>query len=344
MRAVVVERFGPPGVLRAAEVAVPEPSAGQVLVRVRAAGVNAIDWLTRAGLGVRVSGFPAILGWDMSGTVVARGSGVTGVREGDDVFGMLSFPALASCYAEYVAAPVTDVALKPSVIDHRHAAGAPMPAITAWQALFRHADLRAGQRVLIHGAAGGVGHIATQLAHSTGAEVIATASARNRDFLIDLGADQVVDYSLGPISELVSKVDVVVDSRGGADFLDLVNAVRPGGIVVTLKGEQPEHRAQLEAQQVRAGYVYVGPDPQALNAVAQHLAHADAKAVGSRIVSSCSALGEAGGRHQPKKTVVAAVPTPQCECTECDQLRGECDRQVGPLPDFRDVRGRSGTR
>lgn len=298
MRAVVVERFGPPGVLREAQVAVPEPSAGQVLVRVRAAGVNAIDWLTRAGLGVGVSRFPAILGWDMSGTVVACGSGVTGVREGDDVFGMLSFPALASCYAEYVAAPVTDVALKPSAIDHRQAAGAPMPAVTAWQALFRHADLRAGQRVLIHGAAGGVGHIAAQLAHLTGAEVIATASARNRDFLIDLGVDEVVDYSLGPISELVSKVDVVVDSRGGADFLDLVNAVRPGGVVVTLKGEQPEHRAQLEAQQVRAGYVYVGPDPQALNAVAQHLANGAVRVVVDRALP----LEQAAEAHRVGET------------------------------------------
>lgn len=272
MRAAVIDRFGPPDVLHIAEVPRPRPGDGEVLVRVRAAGVNAIDWLSRAG-GSRETRFPMVLGSDVSGTVVATGRGVTELTEGDEVFGMLRFPAPAGGYAEYVAAPAVELAVKPGTIDHRTAAGAPMVGITAWQALFWHAEVAAGQRVLVHGAAGGVGHVAVQLAKLAGAaEVIGTASARNHDFLTSLGVDRTIDYTTERIRDVVSDLDVVVESRGGSDFLQLLDVIRPGGIIVTLKGERPGYRDKAVRRGVRAGYVYVSPDREALTEIARYLA------------------------------------------------------------------------
>ncbi|HEX6352536.1 NADP-dependent oxidoreductase [Actinophytocola sp.] len=271
MRAAVIDRFGPPEVLHMTEVPKPRPGDGEVLVAVRAAGVNAIDWLIRAG--ISPAEFPLVIGWDVSGTVVATGPHVTGLREGDDVFGMLRFPSPAGCYAEYVAAPAAELAIKPDNIDHLTAAAAPMAGITAWQALFRQGEIAQGQRVLVHSAAGGVGHVAVQLAKLAGAaEVIGTASARNHDFLTGLGADRVIDYTSERISEVVSDLDLVVDPRGGADFFELLEVVRPGGVIVTLKGKQQGYENALAERGVRDGYVYVTPDREALTEVTRYLA------------------------------------------------------------------------
>ncbi|MFQ6395538.1 NADP-dependent oxidoreductase [Nocardia sp. KC 131] len=281
------------------ELPVPHVSAGEVIVRVHAAGVNAIDWLSRNGQGPGGADFPVVLGWDVSGTIAAVGDGVTGLVEGDEVFGMLRFPALAGGYAEYVAAPPDQLIIKPDNVDHQSAAGAPMAGITAWQALFRQAGVEAGQRVLVHGAAGGVGHVAVQLAKLAGAEVIGTASARNHDFLTGLGADRVIDYTDQKIRDEVSDVDVVIEPRGGADFLDLIEVVRPGGVIVTLKGERPEYRDRLAARGVRAGYVYVSPDREALSEIARYLGDGTLRIEIDRTfplveVATAHAIGEAG--------------------------------------------------
>ncbi|MGF6898416.1 NADPH:quinone reductase-like Zn-dependent oxidoreductase [Nocardia sp. GAS34] len=299
MRAAVIDRFGPPEVLHIVELPVPQLSAGEVLVRVHAAGVNAIDWLSRGGDGPGGADFPVVLGWDVSGTIAALGEGVTGLAEGDEVFGMLRFPSLAGGYAEYVAAPADQVIIKPGNVDHHVAAGAPMAGITAWQALFRQAGITPGQRVLVHGAAGGVGHVAVQLAKLAGAEVIGTASARNHDFLTELGADQVIDYNDHRVRDEVSDVDVVIEPRGGADFLDLIEVVRPGGVIVTLKGERPEYRDPLTARGVRGGYVYVGPDRQALSEIARTLGDGALRIEIERTlplaqVATAHTIGEAG--------------------------------------------------
>lgn len=177
MRAVVIDTFGPPDVLRMTESKIPRPADGEVLVAVGAIGANAIDWISRAGDGVPISTFPAVLGWDISGTVVETGPGVTTLRPGNEVFGLPRFPDLTGAYAEFVTAPATALAIRPDQVDPLVAAGTPMIALTAWQALFDNGALQAGQRILIHGAAGGVGHVAVQLAKRAGAEVIATASA-----------------------------------------------------------------------------------------------------------------------------------------------------------------------
>lgn len=272
MRAAVIDRYGPPEVLRLARVPLPEPGTGEVLVRVGAAGVNAIDWLSRAGRGVHLPHFPGVLGWDVAGTVAATGPGAGPLRVGDRVFGTVRFPRPAGAYAEYVAAPADQLARTPDTVDDRTAAGAAMPGLTAWEAVHDHGAVARGQRVLVHSAAGGVGHVAVQLAAAQGAEVIATASARNTAYLTDLGAHHVVDYTKDRFEDLVKDVDVVIDPRGGDDFRRLLATLRPGGILVTLKGEQPDHTALVRARGVRAGYVYVAPDGSALERIAPLLA------------------------------------------------------------------------
>ena len=173
MRAVRIHRYGGPDVLGLEETARPEPGPDEVLVRVLAAGVNPVDWKTREGRGAarRWSGerFPVILGWDLSGTVEAVGRSVTTVRPGDEVFGLVRFPEPAGCYAEYAAVPADEVVVKPAALDHAHAAALPLVALTAWQALFDTARLTAGDTVLVHAAAGGVGHVGVQLAKWKGA-------------------------------------------------------------------------------------------------------------------------------------------------------------------------------
>ena len=258
MRAVVIERIGPPDVLAATTLPTPAPGPGEVLVAVQAAAVNAIDWKTRAGRGVSLGEFPALLGWDVSGEVVARGPVANRFAPGDPVFGMLRFPRLAGTYAEFVTAPEAELAPRPSDLSPVAAAGT-MCGLTAWESLFDHGGLQAGQRVLVHGGAGGVGHVAVQLARSVDAEVIATASPRNADFLHDLGAVDVVDYGSTDLEKTATGVDLVLDTRGGQDFHRLLPTLRSGGTIVTLLGEAPDHRIAAAARDVRVAHTHVAP-------------------------------------------------------------------------------------
>lgn len=193
MRAVMMRSNGGPQVLAVEDVAPPTPVLTEVLVRVRAAGVNPVDAYVRSGAFPLVKP-PAILGWDLSGVVEEVVPGVTRFRVGDDVFGMPMFPRAAGAYAEYVAAPARQLARKPTALDHVHAAALPLAGLTAWQALVDTANVSAGQRVLIHAAGGGVGHLAVQIAKARGAYVIGTASRSKYEFLRELGADEVLDY------------------------------------------------------------------------------------------------------------------------------------------------------
>ncbi|WP_250907733.1 NADP-dependent oxidoreductase [Nonomuraea sp. NEAU-A123] len=259
-RAAIIDGYGPPKALRIGRVPLPEPGQGEVQVGVHAAGINAIDWQTRADRGVPLSGFPAVLGWDISGTVTHTGPGVTTMKAGDQVFGMPNFPGLAGGYADHVTASADSLAIKPEGVTHHSAAGTPMAALTAWQALFDLGGLSSGQRVLIQGAAGGVGHIAVQLAANAGAEVIGTASTGNHAFVEGLGAHEVLDYSAAPVEKAVHDVDVVVDPRGGQEALRLLDVLRPGGILVTLKGDDARLTEAARARGLRVGFVYVAPD------------------------------------------------------------------------------------
>ncbi|GGL70591.1 NADPH:quinone reductase [Streptomyces fumigatiscleroticus] len=234
MRAVVQRAFGGPEVLETAEVDRPGPVMNEVLVRVHAAGVNQIDALVRSGTLPLLGPPPFTLGWDLSGVVVETAPGVTRFAVGDEVFGMPCLPRAAAAYAEYAVAPSRQLVRKPASLDHREAAGLPLVGLTAWQALVDTARVTAGDRVLVHAAGGGVGHLAVQLAKARGAEVIATASAGKADFVRGIGADQVIDYRARDFTEEAGDVDVVLDTLGGDLAVRSLDVLRPGGLLVTV--------------------------------------------------------------------------------------------------------------
>lgn len=259
MLAVSQDELGEAGVLKMIETARPVPGATEILVRVHAAGVNPVDWKRRR---YGYDGLPAfILGWDVSGTVEAVGPGVTIFKPGDEVFGMPKFPGMANAYAEFVTAPARQFARKPASLTHVEAAGLPLAGLTAWQSLVDTASVRAGQRVLIHGAAGGVGHFAVQIAKARGAYVIATARAPKHDFVRNLGADEVIDYTTADWSEAVREIDVVFDTIAGEYGPRSLRTLRPGGLLIQIPGPvDPALDRAATAHGLRAVFVLVEPD------------------------------------------------------------------------------------
>ncbi|MFF8828357.1 NADP-dependent oxidoreductase [Streptomyces sp. NPDC015131] len=270
MRAISQDAHGGPEVLKEVRLARPEPGPSQVLVRVHAAGVNPTDWKHRGGR-MFLGDPPHVLGWDVSGTVEAVGMGVTLFQPGDEVFGMLPYPYGVGSHAEYVAGPARAFARKPAGLDHVQAGALPLAALTAWQALVDTARVEAGQRVLIHAAAGGVGHLAVQIAKARGAYVIGTASAGKHDFLRELGADEVIDYRSVDFAEAVSDVDVVLDTIGDDDYrARSLRTLRRGGLLVSILpmgGE--ELAARAEPLGVRTALMLVEADHAGMNAIAR---------------------------------------------------------------------------
>ncbi|MET9777247.1 NADP-dependent oxidoreductase [Streptomyces sp. NPDC006367] len=268
MRAISQDTLGGPEVLREVRLERPEPRPNEVLVRVRAAGVNPTDWKHRANGGF-LGEPPFVLGWDVSGVVEAVGIGVADFRPGDEVFGMLSYPFGHGSHAEYVAAPARGFVHKPAGIDHVRAGALPLVSLTAWQALVERADVRQGQRVLIHAAAGGVGHVAVQIAKARGAYVIGTASAGKHEFLRSLGVDEPVDYRETDVTEAVKDVDVVLDTIGGETSLRSLRVLRPGGVVVSILpvGSQ-EFFEEAERLGVRAVRMLVDADRAGMREIA----------------------------------------------------------------------------
>jgi NADPH:quinone reductase-like Zn-dependent oxidoreductase len=275
MRAVVQDTFGGPQVLRVERMPRPEPLPTEVLVRVHAAGVNPVDWKTRSGSGMAgVLGQPPfILGWDVSGVVEAVGFGVTTLAVGDEVYGMPWFPRAAGAYAEYVTAPARQFARKPVTATHEQAAAVPLAALTAWQALVDTAGVRPGQRVLVHAAAGGVGHLAVQFARHLGAHVVATASAGRHAWLKELGADETIDYTAVRFEKVTDPIDVVIDLVGDAHddtSHRSLRVLRPGGLLVAVPaGVSPELAEAAAAAGVRATPFLVEPDGPALTRIAE---------------------------------------------------------------------------
>lgn len=268
MRAIRQDRLGGPEVLVERQVERPEPGPTEVLVRVHAAGLNPVDVKSRQHGGF-LGQPPFVLGWDVSGVVERTGVGVTLFAPGDEVFGMPWFPRQAGAYAEYVTAPSRHFAAKPESLDHVRAAGLPLAGLTARQALVDRAAVRPGQRVLIHAAAGGVGHLAVQIAKEQGAYVIGTARAAKHDLLRELGADEVVDYTAVDVAEAVEPVDVVLDPIGGDNGPRSLRVLRPGGILVSINSPAEQRLAPLaEELGVRAGFLLVEPDRAGLLALA----------------------------------------------------------------------------
>ncbi|MZE73814.1 NADP-dependent oxidoreductase [Streptomyces sp. SID5789] len=268
MRAIGQDVLGGPEVLKEVRSPRPEPRPNEVLVRVRAAGVNPTDWKHRANGGF-LGEPPFVLGWDVSGTVEAVGIGVAAFAPGDEVFGMLSYPFGHGSHAEYVTAPARAFTHKPAGIDHVQAGALPLVSLTAWHALVERADVQPGQRVLIHAAAGGVGHVAVQIAKARGAHVIGTASAGKHEFLRSLGADETVDYRETDFTEAVKDVDVVLDTIGGDTSLRSLRVLRPGGVVVSiLPVGSDEFFEEAGRLGVRAVRMLVDADRTGMEAVA----------------------------------------------------------------------------
>jgi NADPH:quinone reductase-like Zn-dependent oxidoreductase len=266
MKAICLRVRGGPEAFAYEETPQPRAAEGEVLVRVHAAGVMHTElgwdqtWTTATG---EPRPWPVILGHEFSGEVAALGAGVRDVGVGDLVYGLNDWSSNGA-YAEYCAAPAADLAHKPASLDHVHAAATPIAALTAWQGLFERADLAAGQRVLIHGAAGGVGSFAVQLARWRGARVTATASAANLDFVRRLGADEVIDYRAQRFEDVVGSVDAVFDTVGGETLDRSWGVLKPGGRLVTAAdpGETTDERS-------RAAYFIVEPNRTQLVEIAR---------------------------------------------------------------------------
>jgi NADPH:quinone reductase-like Zn-dependent oxidoreductase len=259
MRAIRIHETGGPEVLREEEIDRPEPGDGEVLVRVRAISVNPIDWKYRRGLAQKP--LPAVLGNDISGVV--EESRDPAFAAGEEVFGI----AASGGYAEYAVSPAGLLARKPEGLSDEQAAALPVAGMTSWQALFDRGGLASGQTALIAGAAGGVGHLGVQFARRASARTIGIGSARNRDFVLGLGADEYVDYTQQDVSEAVRDVDVAFDAVGGATTAALVPTLRSGGVLVTIANAPPEEAAR--ARGARAELLVMSPNREQLEHIGE---------------------------------------------------------------------------
>jgi NADPH:quinone reductase-like Zn-dependent oxidoreductase len=282
MRAVLLRETGGPEVLRLEELERPEPGEGEVVIRVRAASINPIDWKIRRG--ARSKELPAVLGNDVSGTV--ERSRADGYAQGDDVFGL----APSGGYAEFATAPASMIAKKPAGVSHEQAAAIPVAGLTAWQALFDRGGLQRGQSALVAGAAGGVGHFAVQFARHAGARAIGTGSAHSRDFVLGLGAEQFIDYTQEDVSEAVSGVDVALDTVGGDTTLTLLPTVREGGILITIAAAAPDRQAA--ERHVRAELLLMSPSSEQLARIAELVGAGEV-----RVVAQTFALADVQKAH-----------------------------------------------
>jgi NADPH:quinone reductase-like Zn-dependent oxidoreductase len=266
VKAIVQREFGGPEVLRTEEIETPEPIPTEVQVRVRAAGVNPVDFKTRQGKGAAASigELPFTVGWDVCGEVTAVGGGVTRFEVGDEVFGMPWFPRQAAAYAEYVTAPSRHFARKPHAFSTEEAGALPLAGLTAWQIVVDTIRVQEGDDVLIHGGAGGVGHLAVQVAAARGATVIATARREQADFLAGLGAARTLDYRDDDFDRQLSDLDSVIDFTGGYGERSLA-VLRPGGTLVSVpSGVDPKLHEAGAALSKRVTGILVEPDPVGL--------------------------------------------------------------------------------
>ncbi len=236
MKAVMMNSYGNSDILQYLDAGIPIVQSDEIVVQVYYAGVSPFDAHVRAGWFQKSTDYqlPITLGWELSGVVTAVGDKVKKFKVGDAVFAHPSVYRNGGAYAEFVAVKESEAALKPQTVSHEQAAAVSMNSLTAWQALFDTAKLAEGQTVLIHAAAGGVGHLAVQLAKWKGAKVIGTASARNREFLINLGVDQFIDHTSERFEELVKEVDVVLDVIGGDVLRKSFSITKKNGIIVSL--------------------------------------------------------------------------------------------------------------
>ena len=275
MRALVIDRPGTPDELHLAEVTAPTAVFDELLVRVVAAGVNPLDAKTRAGGGVAaaIPAYPAVLGLDFSGVVVSTPYAAFPLQPGDEVFGVARLPRTPGSYAELVTVSSLNVARKPARLSHVEAAAVPVAALTAWGMVVDVAEAAPGQRMLIHAGSGGVGHFAVQFAKAFGAHVTATGSTRNIDFLRELGADEVIDYTAVRFDDVLSGLDAVIDLVGNVHDntgTRSLAVLRPGGILVNAPtGSWPTMAEEAAARGIRSTGFKVAADAGVLDYIAE---------------------------------------------------------------------------
>ena len=274
MKACIYEEFGEVDVLQIREIKAPEPKSDEVLVRILFAGVNPVDWKIRKGYlkEVMPHDFPIIPGWDGAGIVSGCGANVTEFKVGDEVFGDFNTGSVKwGTYAEFALAKEVCLAKKPATMTFQVAACLPIVSLTAWQALFEFANLQAGQAVLVHAGAGGVGGMAVQFAHMKGATVITTASSKNHEYVRTLGADSVIDYTKENVKEKLFSVfpegvDVVLDCVGGTVCEESAQLVKKGGCLVSIVEVQAEH---FSTPVCKAGFIFAYPNSEQLDEIAR---------------------------------------------------------------------------
>jgi NADPH:quinone reductase-like Zn-dependent oxidoreductase len=297
VKAIRIHNYGGPEVLKYENAPRPIPQAGEVLIRVHAAGVNPIDWKVRQGYmkDLWPHKFPLVLGWDLSGVVEEIGTAVSRFKKGDEVY---SEPDASrdGAYADYIVVRESEVALKPKSLHHVHAAAVPLAALTARQALFDASELKAGQRVLIHAGSGGVGHVAVQLAKWKGAHVLATPSTKNQELLRELGADEPIDYTKQKFEDVARDVDVVLDTIGGETQERSRSTLKKGGLLLSLV--EPPSIEKAKALGVRAAFVAGHPSGAQLAEIAKLIDSAQLKLTIDRILP----LSEVRRAHQLSQT------------------------------------------
>lgn len=306
MKAIRIHEFGKPDVMKLEEIERPVPSAEEILVKVYAGGVNPVDWIIRSGkyYGFQTLKLPLTLGWDAAGIVEETGSNVTDFKKGDEVYGCPNFPGDGS-YAEYLVAKASQFALKPRNISFNKAAGVPLAALTAWSGIFEYGKLQLGQRILIHGASGGVGSFALQFAKSKGAYVIGTASAYNHDYLKQLGADEVIDYRNQKFEDLLHDIDVVFDASPVRDNDDMqirsVKVLKKEGILVSTNADFPfsdDVTQALAKKNIKGEMDYVQIKQEWLNQIARLIDEGKVSVPISKIYS----LEQAAEAHRESET------------------------------------------
>ena len=311
MKAVVAHEYGAPEVLKFEEVPRPEPKEDEALVRVIASGVNPADPLTLSGKYAREFGthLPLIPGYDIAGTVEKIGSNVTKLKVGDAVYG---YPTFGGGWADYVTVKEWEVAAKPKSLNFGEAASVPMGALTAWQALVDVAKLHAGQSILIHGASGGVGSFAVQIAKARGARVIATASTANQDLLKQLGADVAVDYTKTRFEDVAKDVDAVLDPVGKETLSRSYDVVKKGGMVMSLVA-LPD-RAELKKREIHGAAISVHPNAADLAEIAQLVDAGKIKPMVTQVLPLSEAIAaqqQAATHHTRGKVVLRIADEPK---------------------------------
>lgn len=281
MKAIVLVKAGGPENFQIAEAEKPSINDNEVLVSVKAISLNPADVKSKYSNEMLNSFYgekrPIILGWDIAGTVTETGNNVTNFKVGDNVFGMVNFPGVGNAYAEFVAAPEAHLAIMPSNISFEEAAATTLAALTALQIL--EGRIKKGDKVLVQAGSGGVGHFAIQIAKSFGAYVITTASAKNRDFVLSLGADEHIDYHTQNFEDVLSNIDFALDTQGGKVLENSVKVLKEGGTVITTFGMNipDEVKALAEKENKTISNILVHSSHEDMNSLRVMLENGDLK-------------------------------------------------------------------